>query len=74
MDENYCKNLSSNEEKYRFSIETPWLDYIDTWLVVDNKMIKHVKGGDAYPFEQRPMPYRFYAIEHDFNPGITEIY
>jgi len=68
------KNLSPNEEKYRLSIETPWLDYIDTWLLVDNKMIKHVKGGDAYPFEQRPMPYRFYAFEHAFNPGLTEIY
>lgn len=68
------KNLNPTEEEYRLSIETPWLDYIDTWLVVNNKVVKHIKGGDAYPFEQRPMPYRFYAFEHGFTPGVTEIY
>jgi diguanylate cyclase (GGDEF)-like protein len=67
-------NTSSFEAKYRLSIETPWLDYIDTWLVVDGKITRQIKGGDGYPFEERPMPYRFYAFEHPFSPGVTEIY
>lgn len=67
-------NTSELTEMYRLSVETPWLDYIDTWLVKDGKVIQHIKGGDAYPFEQRPMPYRFYAFEHSFTHGKTEVF
>ena len=67
-------NSSDLEQLYRLSIETPWLDYIDTWLVQDGEVIRHVSGGDAYPFEQRPMQYRFYAFEHEFPQGKTELY
>ncbi|WP_353518499.1 diguanylate cyclase [Thalassotalea sp. SU-HH00458] len=67
-------NTNDLAELYRLSIETPWLDVIDTWLVQDGKVIKHIAGGDAYPYSQRPMPYRFYAFEHHFNQGKTEVY
>lgn len=60
--------------EYRLAIETPWLDHIDTWLVQQGEVIKHVKGGDAVPFAQRPMQYRFYAFEHVFEPGVTDVY
>ncbi len=67
-------NTSAIEQKYRLSIETPWLDYVDTWLISNDKVIKHIQGGDAYPFERRPMAYRFYAFEHQFSPGQTDVY
>ncbi|NMP30667.1 GGDEF domain-containing protein [Thalassotalea sp. M1531] len=67
-------NTSRAEQRYRLSIETPWLDYIDTWLVVNGKVVSHIVGGDAIPFEQRPMQYRFYAFEHGFEPGVTEVF
>ncbi|MCO4799800.1 MAG: hypothetical protein KC484_11310, partial [Colwelliaceae bacterium] len=67
-------NNTALEEFYRLSIETPWLDYIDTWLVNDGKVIKHIQGGDAFPFENRPMPYRFYAFEHAYFQGKTDVY
>ncbi|MCF2948529.1 sensor domain-containing diguanylate cyclase [Paraglaciecola aquimarina] len=67
-------NNSSTLQKYRLSIETPWLDYIDTWLTSGKQVLKHIPGGDGYPFEQRPMAYRFYAFEHNFEPGQTEVY
>jgi diguanylate cyclase (GGDEF)-like protein len=64
-----------NELKtYRLSIETAWLDNIDAWLLVDGKVIQHTPGGDAYAYQHRPMQYRHYAFEHDFNPGTTDIY
>ena len=59
---------------YRLAIETPWLDHIDTYLLRQGQMIRHIKGGDAIPYPQRPMQYRFYAFEHSFEPGVTEVY
>lgn len=67
-------NTRELAEIYRLSVETPWLDYLDTWLVKDGKIIQHIKGGDAFPFEKRPMPYRFYAFEHGFSQGKTEVF
>lgn len=67
-------NPSSAALDYRMAIETPWLDYIDTWLVRNGKIVRHVAGGDSMAFEDRPMQYRFYAFEHAFNSGKTDIY
>lgn len=66
-------NNTGKVRTYRFAIETPWLDHIDTWLFRGGELIRHVEGGDAIPFEQRPMPYRHFAFEKGFQPGITEI-
>ncbi len=38
------------------------------------EIVRHVKGGEALPFEQRPMPYKYYAFEHHFGEGVTEVY
>ncbi|HSG53683.1 MAG TPA: diguanylate cyclase [Rheinheimera sp.] len=67
-------NPQTSAADYRLAIETPWLDHIDTYLVQHGELIRHVIGGDAVPYAQRPMPYRFYAFEHAFEPGLTEIY
>lgn len=67
-------NTNELAEIYRLSVETPWLDNIDTWLVKDGIIIQHIEGGDAYPYEKRPMPYRFYAFEHSFKQGLTDVY
>ena len=67
-------NLQDTALVYRLAIETPWLDYIDTWLVKDDQVIKHVKGGDGFPFSERPMPYRFYAFEFPYPSGQTDVY
>ena len=66
-------NSSDIEQHYRLSIETPWLDYIDTWLLNEGQVSRQITGGDAYAFDKRPMPYRFYAFEHAFPPGKTEM-
>lgn len=67
-------NNDLNDLSYRLAIETPWLDHIDTYLVHNGRLVRHVVGGDALPFEQRPMPYRFYAFEHEYPVGITDVY
>ncbi|MCP5205835.1 MAG: GGDEF domain-containing protein [Hahellaceae bacterium] len=68
------KNTELNDTLYRLSIETPWLDHIDTWLVQGGRVLRHVVGGDALPFDQRPMPYRVFAFETGFPPGMTDLY
>ncbi len=67
-------NKLENTTLYRLSIETPWLDHIDAWLVKDGKVQRHVIGGDAIAYSERPMPYRVFAFETQFSPGITELY
>jgi diguanylate cyclase (GGDEF)-like protein len=67
-------NTHQLEQAYRLAIETPWLDYIDTWLIKDGHVIKHIQGGDGFAFEKRPMAYRFYAFEFPYQSGQTDIY
>ncbi len=67
-------NNDLSDLSYRLAIETPWLDHIDTYLVQNGRLVRHVIGGDALPFEQRPMSYRFYAFEHNYPVGITDVY
>lgn len=67
-------NNDINEtETYRLSVETPWLDHIDSWLLHESGVIQTISGGDAIPFNQRPMQYRHYAFEYQFKPGKTQI-
>lgn len=59
---------------YRLAIETPWLDYIDTYIVHDGQLVKTVKGGDGLPYNERPMQYRVFAFETQFEAGYSEIF
>lgn len=59
---------------YRLAIETPWLDYIDTYIVHEGKTVKVVHGGDGIPYEDRPMQYRVYGFETGFETGYSDIY
>ena len=67
-------NSTAREELFRLSIETPWLDNIDTYIVQNGNVLKHITGGDAVPYLQRPMQYRYYAFETRFPAGQTELY
>lgn len=67
-------NDYDSTKEYRLSVETPWLDYIDTYLVHNGKLLKTVQGGDAYDFADRPMQYRYYAFETRFPSGATDVY
>lgn len=67
-------NNSDAFKKYRLTIETPWLDYIDTYLMRNGEVVKHIAGGDGFAYEERPMQYRFYGFEYEYEPGIYEIY
>lgn len=67
-------NPTNIDKPFRLSVETPWLDYIDAYVVNNDVVIDTIVGGDAYPFASRPMQYKYFAFERVFEPGITEIY
>jgi len=67
-------NPSINQVAYRLSVETPWLDYIDTWLVKNNQVKAKYSGGDGTSYVNRPMQYRYYAFESNYEAGTTDIY
>ncbi|WP_164084664.1 sensor domain-containing diguanylate cyclase [Alteromonas flava] len=67
-------NPEAKENEYRLSVETPWLDHIDAWIVQDGKAFQHIVGGDAVPFHERPMQYRFFAFETVLPEGTSVIY
>ncbi|WP_028774964.1 sensor domain-containing diguanylate cyclase [Shewanella waksmanii] len=66
-------NTAQFAKAYRLSVETPWIDYIDTWLIQDGIVKKRITGGDAYAFDKRPMAYRYYAFEYAYPPGLTQV-
>lgn len=67
-------NSAKLAQTYRLAVETPWLDYIDTWIVKDAQVIKQISGGDGIPFNLRPLPYRFYAFEFPYSSGSTDLF
>ena len=67
-------NPSADPVSLRLAIETPWLDYIDVWLVNDDEVIDQVTGGDHLAYEKRPMPYKVFAFERAYPQGQTQVF
>ncbi|HUX82078.1 MAG TPA: diguanylate cyclase [Halothiobacillus sp.] len=68
----------SNDEtvpvQRRLSINIPWLDWIDVFIRRDGKTTASYHMGDRLPFAQRPINSRFFAFDHRFGPGRTDIF
>lgn len=68
----------SNDEmvpvQRRLSINIPWLDWIDVFIRRDGKTTAAYHMGDRLPFAQRPIGSRFFAFDHRFGPGRTDIF
>ncbi|HEB81656.1 MAG TPA: GGDEF domain-containing protein [Gammaproteobacteria bacterium] len=67
-------NPTSENALRRFSVEAPWVDYIDAYLLYPGEEPVHLQAGDARPFSVRQLPQRQAIFEHDFRPGTTELY
>lgn len=67
-------NAGSVAAPRRLLIENAWLDRIDAYFVQDNRMLTQYRAGDAEPFADRPVSGRFFAFDHAFGPGVTDIY
>lgn len=58
----------------RLLIENAWLDDVEVHFVERGRPTVSVRAGDRQPFAARPVFSRFFAIDHGFRPGETEIY
>jgi diguanylate cyclase (GGDEF)-like protein/hemerythrin-like metal-binding protein len=55
-------------------IENAWLDEIEIHFVRDGRPAAQFRLGDSRPHRERPSRGRFFGVEHDFAPGLTEIF
>lgn len=58
----------------RLTLANSWLDEIDLYFVTGDRVVASYQLGDTYPHRQRPLPERFFAVDHSFAPGATDIY
>jgi diguanylate cyclase (GGDEF)-like protein len=58
----------------RLSIETSWLDKVDIYFRTGHNLMAAYHLGDGQDFAQRPIYSRFFEVDQDFNPGISEVY
>lgn len=65
--------LASNQIR-RLTLANSWLDEIDLYFVAADRVIASYRLGDAHPFAERPLPERFFSVDHAFAPGSTDIY
>ncbi len=58
----------------RLTVENSWLDHADVFIIKDGKTIFHKAQGDSQPFAERSVKHRFFVFDHDYTPGISEVY
>lgn len=54
--------------------ETPWLDSIKVKIISKNGLQTNLMTGNALPFSQRAIPHPNPNVEHEFAPGVSEVF
>ena len=67
-------NKTDETLRRRLSLEATWLDYIEIYIIKNDQLVFQNKTGDAMPLSSRQINNRLPTIEHDFTPGISEVY
>ena len=67
-------NQTDSAELKRLSIEASWLDLVEIYFTKNQQLISHQKAGDTSAFGERPVAHRFFAFDHQYTPGTTEVY
>ncbi len=60
--------------KRRFVIENSWLDHANIYLLYNDELVKEIQLGDQLPFSAREIDHRFFAFDHDYLPGKTQLF
>jgi len=67
-------NPAQNDLLRRLIIENSWLDLIDIYILNNKKLITQQQAGDQFPFSERPINNRFFAFDHHYSPGNSQIF
>lgn len=68
------KNSSISSLSRRLIIENSWLDTADIYILHNKLLMKQLHLGDSYPFNMRAIEHRFFAVDYDYEPGITQVF
>ncbi|MEJ2382379.1 MAG: sensor domain-containing diguanylate cyclase [Gammaproteobacteria bacterium] len=58
----------------RLSIATAWLDHVDVYFRHGGDTVAAYQVGDTQPYDQRPVDSRDFAFDHDFDPGVSDVF
>lgn len=58
----------------RLSVENAWLDQIDIHVRHRAQTVAAHRLGDSRPYRLRPVDNRHFALDHDFAPGISDVF
>jgi two-component system, sensor histidine kinase LadS len=67
-------NAASRPLTRRLLIENAWQDRIDIHFVSPDGAVQAQQVGDTLPHASRPVASRYFALDHDFQPGTTDVY
>lgn len=67
-------NPAAAAARLRLSVEAAWLDRVDVHFVRDGRPVAEYRSGDRSPLASRPVDSRYYAFDHDFAAGGTEVF
>lgn len=61
--------LDKRTQSWKLETTYPLLDYLDVYVVNDEKTIEHFQMGDVYPYDQRPIAHRNFIVPITLNDG-----
>ncbi len=67
-------NVDTQNMMRRLIIENSWLDKIDIYVLKNDHLLQQAHLGDSYPFDSRDVPHRFFAFDHDYTQGISQLF
>ena len=67
-------NNGSDKVQRLLVIENSWMDYIDIFILENGQTVFQEKTGDHLPYSEKTIKHRFFVFEHDYEPGISEVY
>jgi len=68
------ENNTANQAKRRLIIENSWLDHAQIYVIRGGELVEQKESGDRFLFTERTPKHRFLAFDHEYLPGLTEVY
>lgn len=68
------RNKNEVENLRRLIIETSWTDRIEIYILRNGQVIDRQHSGDLFKFEERAIDHRFFAFDHSYQPGDSQVF
>jgi two-component system, sensor histidine kinase LadS len=68
------ENTGEQSTLRRLVLENSWLDQAKLYFLFENEIVHTATAGDQLPFTARTLPHRFLVFDHEYAPGITDIF